>query len=421
MRHPSRFLSLLVLPALLAGCQDRDPAALGGPSLDPAIQPAALSPTAALGQLLFEDVNLSVNRSQSCRTCHEPSEGFAAPVSGIVTQGSVVQGSVTGRFGDRKPPTAAYATLTPVFSGGNNPTGGLFWDGRATGQVLGTPAGDQAMGPFVNPAEQALPDIACVVYRVKTGTYLAAYTAVWGTAINAIVFPSNTATICSTPATTAGTLVGLTPSNRTAATIQYGNIARSVAAFEASLNRFSAKVDVGGMTAQELQGQKLFSGRGKCQQCHANKATQAPFTDFNFHNLGVPKNPANPKYPLNTTAFDQGLGGFTGRAAHIGKFRTPTTRNVGAGTHRSYMHNGVFTSLRQVVDFYNTRDAVRTCTAAELAILSPSQYGTLPGAAGCWPPPEYPIGMDTKQMGKLGLTLQEVDAIVAYLRAMTDQ
>jgi cytochrome c peroxidase len=134
----------------------------------------------------------------------------------------------------------------------------------------------------------------------------------------------------------------------------------------------------------------------------------------------VPRNPANPEFNYTTNAFDPGLGGFTGNASHLGKFRTPTTRNVGLGGNRSFMHNGVLGSLRQVVDFYNTRDAIPTCTAAQIATLTPAQYGTLPGAAGCWPPAEYPIGMDTKQMGNLGLTSSEVDAIVAYLMAMTD-
>ena len=135
----------------------------------------------------------------------------------------------------------------------------------------------------------------------------------------------------------------------------------------------------------------------------------------------LPLNPANPVYNYSSNRYDPGLGGFTGRSAHSGKFRTPTVRNVGLGDNRTYMHNGVLTSLEQVVDFYNTRDAVRTCSAAEVQTLTPAEYSTLAGAAGCWPPPEYPLGMDTKQMGKLGLTAGEVTAIAAYLRAMTDQ
>ena len=422
MRRPLVILAQALLLPLFGACRDDGATTLVAPSIaDVSVEALALDPSAALGQLLFDDINLSVNRNQSCRTCHEPSQGFAAPLKGVTARGSVVQGSVPGRFGDRKPPTSAYATLTPNFSGGNNPTGGIFWDGRATGAVLGNPAGDQAMGPFVNPAEQALPDIACAVYRVRTGIYLGSYTAVWGTGINTIVFPANTETVCSTPVLSAGNVVALSASDRTKAQAEYYNIARSIQAFEASLNRFSAKIDVGGLTAEELEGRKLFSGKGKCQQCHLDKGVRPIFTDFAFHNLGVPRNPANPVYNYQSMAYDKGLGGFTGRSAHIGKFRTPTARNVGLGDNRTYMHNGVLTSLAQVVDFYNTRDAVRTCTAAEIAALTPAQYGTLPGAAGCWPPPEYPFGMDTRQMGKLGLTLREVNAIAAYLQAMTDR
>jgi cytochrome c peroxidase len=61
--------------------------------------------------------------------------------------GAVYEGSISGRFGNRKPPSSAYATSSPIlhyviekkealFIGGN------FWDGRATGEKLGNPAAD---------------------------------------------------------------------------------------------------------------------------------------------------------------------------------------------------------------------------------------------------------------------------------------
>jgi cytochrome c peroxidase len=59
--------------------------------------------------------------------------------------------------------------------------GGNFWDGRATGEKLGNPAADQAQGPFLNPAEQALRDSACVAYKVATSDYYIIYKKVWGT------------------------------------------------------------------------------------------------------------------------------------------------------------------------------------------------------------------------------------------------
>jgi cytochrome c peroxidase len=376
----------------------------------------------ALGERIFGDPDLSVNRNQSCQTCHQPDAGFAAPLAGVVTKGSVVQGSVVGRFGDRKPPSAAYATAAPLFSGGNTPIGGNFWDGRATGLVLGNPAADQALGPFLNPVEQGLPDKACVVHRMKV--YGELYTDVWGTDINTIAFPSNVQTVCTnpnlTPLTTGGH-VALSAADRLEVDRQYENVALSIAAFEHTFNRFSARFDKGEMTAQEIEGQKLFSGKGKCQQCHTNKGSEPLFTDFAFHNLGVPKNPDNPVYHLNTTAFDKGLGGVTGQARHIGKFRTPTTRNVGMGTNRTYMHNGALVSLEKVVDFYSTRDVLPVCT--DPAVLNdPTRWGSTDfGGAGCWPPPEHGANLDTKNMGKLGLTKTEVEAIVAYMRAMSDQ
>ena len=64
----------------------------------------------------------------------------------------------------------AHATQSPIFTfhrqGGGLFIGGNFWNGRATGETLGNPAADQAQGPFLNLAEQALPDSACVLYFV---------------------------------------------------------------------------------------------------------------------------------------------------------------------------------------------------------------------------------------------------------------
>jgi cytochrome c peroxidase len=429
MPRVTGILIATTLLVLVTGCQDDRISAPGTELREPEYALVTpLSPSAALGQALFQDENLSVYRNQSCQTCHEPDQGFAAPNTGVTTQGSVVQGSVAGRFGDRKPPTSAYGTLTPVFSGGGNPIGGLFWDGRATGAVLGNPAADQALGPFVNPKEQALPDIACVVHRVRIGGYLAAYTAVWGDDITSIGFPNDADATCSTPTSAVGDVLQLSETDRAQALAEYYNIARSIQAFEAAQNTFSSRLDRGTLTTEETQGRKLFSGKGKCHQCHSSKGSRALFTDFRFHNLGVPRNPGNPVHNYVTMTSDPGLGGFTGNSADLGRFRTPTVRNIALGDNRTYMHNGVFVSLRQVVDFYNTRDVTRVCTPSEIATLDPSQYGHFDPdgsgpltAAGCWPPPEYGQNMDTKQMGNLGLTTREVDAIVTYMRAMTDQ
>ena len=423
--HFRKTLPWLVLPActLVFACSD-EPAGLDTEQLSPAFAkptggagPSGTTAQVALGKLLFEDVNLSVKGNQSCKTCHEPGQGFAAAAPGVTTQGSVVQGSVSGRFGDRKPPSAAYAAFAPIFAAsGNSATGGNFWDGRATGSVLGNPAADQAMGPFLNPREQALPDKACVLRRVQIA-YGTQYAAAFGTTL-AIPFPSNTVTICSDDSyEQAGEYVELSSAQRAAVNEAYSKVALAIATYEGSseVSPFSSKFDRAQLDATEQLGAKLFGGKGKCQQCHENRGGKPIFSDFKYHNLGVPRNPENPVY--GTNGFDPGLGGFTGVASHVGKFRTPTVRNAAeGGANRTYMHNGSLTSLKQVVDFYNTRDVLPRCAADK---TDPARWGSY-GGDSCWPAPEFGQNLDTKNMGNLGLTDAEVNAIVAYITAMTD-
>lgn len=370
-----------------------------------------------LGSWLFEDPALSLNGNQSCRTCHEPSMGFAAPLPGVVTLGSVVQGSQPGQFGDRKPPSAAYATLAPNFAySGNNAMGGNFWDGRATGALLGNPAMDQALGPYLNPKEQALPDEACLIWRLTVDTehaYLTSFLDLWQVDLAAIAFPDDVATVCTTFTTGPGPLVQLSAADRALVHEQYLNVGRAVAAFENTFNTFDSRADLGALTALEAEGEKIFGGKGKCQQCHDNKGSQPLYTDFEFHNLGVPRNAANPVYGDPGT-FDPGLGARTGNSAHVGKFKTPTVRNVGLGD-RTFMHNGALVDLRQVVQFYNTRDVLPVCSPVP---TDPTRWG--PDGDGCWPPPEYPDNLDTQNMGNLGLSSHEVDAIVAFMMALSN-
>ena len=72
------------------------------------------------------------------------------------------------------------------------------------------------------------------------------------------------------------------------------------------------------------------------------------------------------------------------------------------------MHNGYFKSLKEVIHFYNTRDALRRCQKDD-----PGEKTT------CWPAPEFPGNMDTT-IGKLGLTNEQEDQLVAFLKTLTD-
>ena len=153
MRPVCSFGSVLAACVLAAACVDEAPVA---PEV-PAPQ-FALVGADAVGEAIFKDTDLSINRNQSCASCHDEQWGGTGPLSGINAAGAVYEGSIAGRFGNRKPPSSAYATISPVFHMDKGLwVGGNFWDGRATGEVLGNPAADQAQGPFLNPAEQALP------------------------------------------------------------------------------------------------------------------------------------------------------------------------------------------------------------------------------------------------------------------------
>ena len=135
----------------------------------------ALSPLEQLGKSVFFDRRLSLRGNQSCASCHAPQVGWTGDLPLVNAGPAVYEGSVSGLFGNRKPPTVAYA-MAPVLhtmteDGETLFVGGNFWDGRATGERLGDPIAEQAQGPFVNPVEQALPDTGCVVRRVCAADY----------------------------------------------------------------------------------------------------------------------------------------------------------------------------------------------------------------------------------------------------------
>jgi len=389
----------------------------------------SLTDNEQLGKSIFFDEDLSINENQSCAACHAPEVGWTGPLSDINAGGAVYEGSIPGRFGDRKPPSSAYATQSPIFHQDKKGlfVGGNFWDGRATGEKLGNPAADQAQGPFLNPVEQALPDSACVVYRVCTATtYPVSFEEVWGAGACDINWPADVETVCATE----GGTVPLSDADRDKSDRAYDNIALSIAAYEASpeVNAFTSKLDStykGGAKLDKVEqhGFALFKGKAKCRLCHLSNGQMALFTDFTFDNLGIPQNPENPA-GVAPDFVDPGLGGFLKNAgydeevylAEWGKHKVPTLRNVDLRPDedfvKAYGHNGYFKSLEGIVHFYNTRDVKDECPGAytEAEAL----------AADCWPVPEVAATVNTDELGDLGLTQEEEAAIVAFLKTLSD-
>ncbi len=330
-----------------------------------------------LGKEIFMDKNLSTPPGQACAHCHSAEAGFGQPDTDL----PVSQGVYPDRFGNRNDLTAAYAAFSPRFhydAKERHYVGGLFWDGRAATLE------EQAKGPFLNPLEMANPNGAAVVAKVQQSSYADLFREVFGP--KAFADPNRA----------------------------YDFVAEAIAAYERTheLNQFSSKYDLFlqgkvKLTDQEMRGLALFENekKGRCAECHPSRLgpNQEPplFTDFTYDNLGVPKNPENPYYylpkalnPDGTKFVDLGLGGVVKKPQEYGKFRVPTLRN--AAVTGPYMHNGIFKTLRQVVVFYNTRDV------------------------GPWPAPEVPQNVNREESGSLGLTEQEVDDIVAFLRTLTD-
>jgi cytochrome c peroxidase len=328
---------------------------------------------------LYFDESLSTPPGQSCASCHHPDFGFADPDQEV----PVSQGVLPFTFGNRNSPSAAYMAFSPDFHYDETEElyiGGQFWDGRALNLV------EQAKGPFLNPLEMHNPNKTTVVHRVRKSDYADLFEDVWG------------------------------PGSLRNIETAYDQIATAIGAFEETevLNQFSSKYDyyLAGMatlTPQELLGLELFDDpdAGNCAACHPSTAgPYSPhplFTDYSYDNLGVPKNWENPflylpqKFNTAGTDFtDYGLGAILGEADEMGKVKVPTLRNIGITP--PYMHNGEFETLTEVVDFYNTRD--------------------VPGAG--WDLPEVPENVNTDELGDLGLTSTEVDAIVAFMETLTD-
>jgi cytochrome c peroxidase len=412
-----------------------------------------------LGKAMLYDKQLSVNRNEACAFCHMPEAGFAGPVSELNRTTGAYPGSVRTRFGNRKPQSHAYAALSPVLhynSGQGDLVGGNFWDMRATGRRLGNPAAEQAEGPPTNPAEMGLPDVACVVYRASQRPYRALFESVWGPQAFAVAWPSDVERVCMRPGPPpagAPQPVHLSSLDRGRVAATFDQMAQSLAGYEASaeVTQFTSKYDAvragkAQFTAQEQTGYELFRGKAQCNACHRDggPGEDPLFTDFTASNIGTPANPRLPYYaedqrdslgyvanPAGSSYVDRGVGNFlieghmlsqpsavdqrwiplaTGNQSRV---QVPTLRNVDKRPNprfvKAYMHNGYFTSLKSVVHFYNTRDVLPRCRPHDAG------EGTT-----CWPAPESTENMNTKRIGRLGLSEAEEDAIVSFMRTLTD-
>ncbi len=355
---------------------------------------------AEMGRRLFFDPSLSASGKLACATCHDPRYAYGpAPGSAIALGGKDMT-----QAGTRAVPSLRYIRSSPAFAlehhfldGDIAPIGGFTWDGRAAS------IREQAQLPLLAANEMANSGPADVVRRLRKAAYAQQFRALFG----ARVFDDPKRAFDS--ALQALDAFQRVPSEFFPYSSRYDAFLRG-------------EIE---LTEPEERGVALFKDpkKGNCASCHfvTTRAGVPPsFTDYDYANVGVPRNrriPANadPNY------YDLGLCGpvrrdLAGRQQYCGFFRSPTVRNV--AIRDAFFHNGAFGSLREVLEFYVERDLHPEKYYSRNADGSVHQYDDLP--------PGIPVNvdrdapLDRKPGDAPALNDEEIDDLIAFLKTLTD-
>ena len=318
----------------------------------------------ALGSRLFNDVRFSATGDVSCATCHAADKVFTdSPLS--VSEG------INKLTGTRNAPTVVNAAFNKT----------QFWDGRSPSLE------DQALHPFLNPVEMALPSHEPILATIRGDVaYVKAFRDVFD------VRPRN---------------------------ITMKEVTMAIAAFERNqisgdspFDRWYFGGEQNAISEQAKRGFAVFLGNGRCISCHTVEQDHALFTDHLFHNIGVGINDIQDKVPDLARAFqvakNQGvdvdvavlgdadtshLGRFAvdDQFSSMGAFKTSTLRNIAVTA--PYMHDGSLATLREVVDHYNNGGVTN---------------------------PDDPVNpFLSGGIRPLKLTEQEIDDLVLFMEALT--
>ncbi len=258
----------------------------------------------SLGQTLFNETALSGNGLRSCATCHTPEKYF--------TDGKVKSIAFNGKdLVERNAPSLLYAAYQH----------NQFLDGRSAN--LST----QMLDVLQSPLEMnALPQV--VVQKIRN---IHSYSALFSAAF---------------------------PNANQDSLISLQNMATAISSYEQSFSIMTSAFDQymqGELTAldnSQKRGFNLFMGKAACGTCHFaplfNGLLPPTYTTTEVESLGLTQN-TNFKKPIA----DQDIGRyrFFPISFYIGTFKTPSIRNVARTA--PYMHNGTFSTLGQVLEFYN--------------------------------------------------------------------
>jgi cytochrome c peroxidase len=400
---PRRILVCLAVAAAV-GLGDRTVAARHDrPASDRA---GSLSPAAEVGRRMFFDRTLSASGRMACATCHDPSHAYA-PANALAVQ---LGGPNMTAAGTRAAPSLRYLEYTPPYAdvldnpdgvSAPGPGGGFTRDGRAATLA------EQAAIPLLAANEMDNPSAADVVAKLAGSPYADTFQRAFG------------ADVFSKPE------VAFTRAGEALQAFQMED--DSFHPYSSKYDRFASNKIDGALTAAERRGMDVYNdpARGNCAACHYTGAglngSVRLFTDFSYAALGAPRNAAIPAN-RDPAFFDLGVCGrsdhpLPASARYCGLFKTPTLRNV--ATRRVFFHNGVFTSLRDVIRFYNTRDTAPDAwyptvdgVVQKFDDLPRQYWGNLDGQ-----PP-----LDGRPRGsRPAMSDQDMEDLEAFLRTLTDE
>ncbi|WP_419343782.1 cytochrome-c peroxidase [Achromobacter sp. PD1] len=288
-----------------------------------------------LGQMLFFDTRLSRKGQVSCASCHLPQRAF--------TDGLALAVGEDKLMGRRR--------STPLYAAPFAPR--LFWDGRAASLK------EQVLGPIHDPREMNHDADGAVARLLAAAPYPAQFLQAFGAA----------------------------PAARPP--VDADRLARALAAYVATLRpeptRFDTFLDgqSDALDDAELIGMHLFRTQARCMNCHSG----AMLTDHQFHNIGLSF--------YGRRNRDLGRYEATRDPADLGKFRTPSLRNVSrAGP---WMHNGLFPDLKGLLRMYN------------------AGMGRDPESSD---PPDPYAPRKSEHIRPLALSADEIDALLAFMRVL---
>jgi len=278
----------------------------------------------ALGSRLFNDMRFSATGDVSCATCHAADKVFTdSPLS--VSEG------INKLTGTRNAPTVVNAAYNKT----------QFWDGRSPSLE------DQALHPFLNPVEMALPSHDPILETIRDDdAYVKAFRDVFGVRARNITMKEVTMAIAA--------------------------FERTQVAGNSPFDRWYFGGEKDAMSEAAQRGFEVFLGNGRCVSCHTIEQDHALFTDHLFHNIGVGINAIQDRVPELARAFqvakNEGvdvdvavlsdadtshLGRFAvdDQFSSLGAFKTPTLRNIAVTA--PYMHDGSHKTLDEVMQHYN--------------------------------------------------------------------